>query len=176
MNSTLLVRALGIAAVAACTAALVDQPAFAKKKPVAAESASAAPSTQATAPETTPVAEAVEENLEDLPNPDKFCKSDIETHCPKVSFGNNQIASCLRNQRDAVSAPCKKALYDYLKKRFDRACKTDVKKYCQKESTQQGGLNPCLQKHAEVLSDSCQEMMGLKKPTAAPAATPTPAK
>ncbi len=158
---------LAVAFTSLCT--LVSAPAFAKKKK---SEAAPAPAAQAE-PEPAAAAEPEEENLEDLPKANKSCNKDIEAHCAKVAFGNNQIASCLRDKRDQVSDPCKKSLYEYLKKRFERACKSDVKKHCQKESTQQGGLMPCLQKHAEQLSDGCQEMMGLKKPAApAPAAAP----
>lgn len=157
---------LALAFTSLCT--LGTAPAFAKKKK---PEAAPAPVAQVAEPAAA-AAEPEEENLEDLPKANKSCSKDIEAHCAKVAFGNNQIASCLRDKRDQVSDPCKKSLYDYLKKRFERACKSDVKKHCQKESTQQGGLMPCLQKHAEALSDGCQEMMGLKKPTPAPAAAP----
>lgn len=173
MQITSILRRLSVPMMFAFGCALLTQPALGAKKKKADKTEAAAPAADpaAAAPAAPAAAPEEEENLEDLPNPEKFCKKDVESHCAKVTFGNNQIASCLRNAREQVSEPCRKALYDYLKKRFERACKKDVKKHCQKESTQQGGLMPCLQKNAAALSAECQEMIGAKPPAAA-----TPAK
>jgi len=146
-----------------------------KAKHSAKPAAVAEPAPAAT-PEAAPAAagpvEAVEEKLEDLPNPEKSCKKDVETFCAKVKPGNNQLASCIRSHGAELENGCKKALFEYLKKRFEQACKADVKKFCQKESTQQGGLMPCMQKNGDQLSVGCQEMIGFKKPAAA---APAPA-
>ena len=152
-----------------CT--LTAHPAQAKKKAKLAETTPAAAPSPPPVAEPAPAAAEVEEKLEDLPNPDKSCKKDVAAFCATVKTGNNQLAACLRTHKDELADSCKKALYDYLKKRFEQACKSDVKKLCQKESTQQGGLMPCLQKHGEKLSAGCQEMIGIKK-AAAPAAAP----
>lgn len=160
--------ALPLAMTLICTLGAPAANARTKAKKPAAVTETKPVAAQAAAPE---VVEPVEEKLEDLPNPEKSCKKDVETFCAKVKPGNNQLAACLRGHKDEIADGCKKALYDYLKKRFDQSCKSDVKKYCQKESTQQGGLMPCLQKNGEQLSAGCQEMVGIKKP-AAPTATP----
>ncbi|MCG5052602.1 MAG: cysteine rich repeat-containing protein [Myxococcales bacterium] len=131
-----------------------------KKKPEAPKAEAAQVAEPVPAP--APVVEPAEEILADLPNPDKACKKDIETHCAQVKYGDNRVASCLRAQKDGLSNGCKKDIYEYLKKRFEQACKADMKKLCLKESTQQGGLMPCMQKNAEKLSAACADVLGLK--------------
>ena len=171
MTLSLTIRRTAYAFALTLACALTAHPAHAKKKakpPVTTPAAAATPSPAA---EPAPSAAEVEEKLEDLPNPDKSCKKDVAAFCATVKPGNNQLAACLRTHKDELADSCKKALYDYLKKRFEQACKPDVKKFCQKESTQQGGLMPCLQRHGEHLSAGCQEMIGIKK-AAAPAAAP----
>lgn len=159
---------------AACAALLLATPAFAAKK-AKAKAPPAAPAAETETPAApAPDAPAPTPPLDDMPDADKACKKELETHCANLTPGGARVARCLRENKARNGEGCNKALYAYLKQRFLEVCGPDMKKHCQAESQQQGALMPCMQAHGDALSTACKEELGLAKPAPAPA--PSPAK
>jgi hypothetical protein len=136
----------------AASASAEEKPAEAVKEEPAAAAAPAGPAT-------------------DVPDADKHCKAELAAHCKDVKPGDNRVATCLRAHKDALSDPCKKAYYGFLKARFETACGPDHKKHC---ASAQGNPMICLKEHGDSLSEKCKEVIGLKPAAAAAPAAPAP--
>ncbi len=92
------------------------------------------------------------------------CKTEIETHCAKVTPGQQRVLACLYAHSDKLSNQCEFGLYDAAV-RLERAvaalsyvakaCDDDVEKICPGVEIGEGRIVNCLNKNKDKISNTC---------------------
>ena len=83
------------------------------------------------------------------------CKKDVQTYCKDVQPGEGRIMNCLAENKDKVSAECKRNIGNFVNG-FKQACGADEEKFCSKVERGQGRRLKCLNENSANLSPSCK--------------------
>ncbi|WP_150526331.1 hypothetical protein [Roseibium sediminis] len=94
------------------------------------------------------------------------CGKDIETYCKSANLGNNEIGSCLENNKSKVSDQCnvdRARVSALLEARFaaqaavPKVCERDSRQYCKGMKPGSGHILKCLLKAEKVVGKDCNQ-------------------
>ncbi|XP_078400178.1 Golgi apparatus protein 1 isoform X1 [Cetorhinus maximus] len=96
------------------------------------------------------------------------CKTDIETHCQNVPFGNAQVVECLKDVKKLLSNRCHDKIFKLQETEMSdpeldytlmRVCKQMIKRYCADADPK--NVLQCLKqnKNAELMDPKCKQMI-----------------
>lgn len=101
--------------------------------------------------------------------PNDPCKADREKLCADVAPGGGQVARCLREHHDELSAQCKTAMETRAQrgphKGIAQICKDELAKFCPDARGPQA-ITKCLSTHEGKLSAACKSRVEWRRKNA----------
>lgn len=89
----------------------------------------------------------------------EMCRADVKKFCGGIESDRGRIMQCLQENREYVSAPCRKRLEMREKhhEAFQAACGGDAKQFCGDARGKK--MRACMKKNHEQLSTQCKALL-----------------
>ena len=84
------------------------------------------------------------------------CAPDQARLCPGLMWGDDRLASCMRDHLNDVSPACRA---EVAASSLDRACQSDVLENCFQSTARDQALRDCVTRHARSVSPACLASM-----------------